>query len=214
MSKKIILVGGGGHCKSVLDSLFELNEYEEIGIIDKSDSIGDMIMGVRVVGCDGNLLALFRDGYQYAFITIGSVGDVSLRRRLFNTIKEIGYEIPSIIDTSAKISSHVEIGRGVFIGKRCILNIGTVIKEGAIINTGTIIEHDCQVGEFSHIAPGVVLGGEVVIGNNSHIGANSTVKQQVKVGSNSIIGMGSIVLKNVSSNTLAYGTPCREIKSL
>ena len=214
MNKKILLIGGGGHCKSVLDSLLELNEFREIGIVDKKENVGKSVMGVPVVGCDDDLPTLFRDGYGHAFVTVGSIGNPTLRIKLFNLLTEIGYEIPAIIDGSAKVSKHAKIEQGVFIGKQSTINAGTLIQKGAIINSGSIVEHDCEIGTFTHIAPGAVLGGEVVIGENSHVGSNATVKQQIHIGSNSIIGMGSVVLQNIDSNTMAYGNPCREVKKL
>jgi sugar O-acyltransferase (sialic acid O-acetyltransferase NeuD family) len=214
MNKRILLIGGGGHCKSVLDSLLELNEYAEIGIVDKKENIGKSVMGVPVVGCDDDLAALFRDGYGYAFVTVGSIGNPTLRIKLFNLLNKIGYEIPIIIDGSAKVSKHAIIEQGVFIGKQTIVNAGALIQNGAIINSGSIVEHDCQIGAFSHIAPGVVLGGGVVVGEHSHVGSNATIKQQIQIGSNSIIGMGSVVLQNIDSNTTAYGNPCKEVKKL
>ncbi|GEN57109.1 acetyltransferase [Halolactibacillus alkaliphilus] len=212
MDKKILLIGGGGHCKSVLDSLLEINKYVEIGIVDKEETVGNSVMGVPVVGCDDDLPALFKDGYLYAFVTLGSIGNPMLRIKLFNLLSEIGYEIPVIIDNSAKVSTHAEIKQGVFIGKQSTINAGSLIQKGAIINSGSVVEHDCQIGAFSHIAPGAVLGGEVVVGEHSHIGSNATVKQQIHIGSNSIIGMGSVVLQNIDSNTIAYGNPCRGVK--
>lgn len=165
MNKRILLIGGGGHCKSVLDSLLELNEYAEIGIVDKKENLGNSVMGVPVVGCDDDLPALFRDGYRYAFVTVGSIGNPALRIKLFNLVSKIGYELPVIIDDSAKVSKHAKIEQGVFIGKQTIVNAGAQIKKGTIINSGAIVEHDCQIGDFSHIAPGAVLSGEVVVLN-------------------------------------------------
>lgn len=214
MNKKILLIGGGGHCKSVLDSILELNEYAEIGIVDKKENLGMSVMGVPVVGCDDDLAVLHCDGYKYAFVTVGSIGDPTLRIKLFNLLSEIGYEIPVIIDDSAKVSKHARIEQGVFVGKQSIINAGALIQKGSIINSGAIVEHDCQIGAFSHIAPGAVLGGEVVVGENSHVGSNATVKQQIHIGSNSIIGMGSVVLQKIDHHTMAYGNPCREVKKL
>lgn len=214
MNKRILLIGGGGHCKSVLDSLLELNEYAEIGIIDKKENLGKSVMGVPVVGCDDDLPTLFGNGYRYAFVTVGSIENPTLRIKLFNLLSEIGYESPVIIDGSAKVSKHAIIEQGVFIGKQTIVNAGALIQKGAIINSGAIVEHDCQIGTFSHIAPGAVLGGGVLVGENSHVGSNATVKQQVQIGPNSIIGMGSVVLKNIDHHTMAYGNPCNEVKKL
>lgn len=214
MNRKILLVGGGGHCKSVLDSLLNLNEYDEIGIIDKDEKAGNRVMGIPVFGCDDNLPALRDAGYQYAFVTIGSVGKPFLRVRLFDLVCKLGFIIPNIVDPSAKVSRYAVLENGIFIGKQSIVNAGAVISKGAIINSGAIIEHDCRIGAFAHISPGVVLGGGVTVGDNTHIGLNAAVKQNVCIGSDTIIGMGSVVTKDIKSGVKAYGNPCREMNGL
>jgi len=213
INKKILLVGGGGHCKSVMDSLLELDQFSEIGIIDKKENKETHILGLSVIGFDDDLPRLFSEDYHYAFVTLGSIGDPSIRINLFRLLEEIGFKIPNIIDTSAIVSDDVKMETGIYIGKNVVVNAGTSLCKGSIINTSVTIEHDCVVGEFAHIAPGAVLCGEVKIGENSHIGANSVVKQQIKIGANTIIGMGSVVLKNIYDDMLAYGNPCKEIES-
>lgn len=213
MSKNILLIGGGGHCKSVIDSLLELNEFSKIGIIDIKENIGKKVLEVPVIGCDNDLVDLFTDGYKYAFVTKGSIGNPKLRIKLFNLINEVGFEIPIIIDSSAVVSRHAKMESGIFIGKNAVINAGCKIHKGVIINTGAIIEHDCLVGAFAHIAPGSVLSGEVQVGENTHIGANCVIKQQLRIGSNSIIGMGSVVLKDIEDNIIAHGNPCKGVRT-
>lgn len=214
MGKKIILIGGGGHCKSVLDSLLNSLEYSDVGIIDKKENIGKKIMGVSIIGSDDDLLDIYNRGYQYAFITLGSIGNPALRIKLYNNVKALGFTIPSIIDSTACVSKYSQIESGVFIGKQAVVNAGAAINICSIINTSSIVEHDCVIGEFAHIAPGTVLGGEVMVGNYSHIGSNATVKQQVKIGHNSIIGIGSVVVKDIGDAVMAFGNPCREVRRL
>lgn len=214
MDKKILLVGGGGHCKSVLDTLLKLNRFSKIGIIDKKENIGKSILGVPIIGTDDDLYNLFINGYKHAFVTVGSVGNPNLRIKLFNILNVIGFSITNIIDPTAIVGCSVNMDDGIFIGKRAIVNAGSIIGKGSIINSGSIIEHDCTIGEFVHIAPSAVLCGEVKIGNRTHIGANCVIKQQLNVGENSIIGIGSVILKNIEDNTIAYGNPCREVSKL
>jgi sugar O-acyltransferase (sialic acid O-acetyltransferase NeuD family) len=213
-NNKLLLLGGGGHCKSVIDSLLKTNSYTEVGIIDKKENVGESILGVPIIGYDDDLFKLYHNGYNNAFITIGSIGNPSIRVKLFKVIEEIGFEIPNIIDINAIISEHVTLEKGIYIGKNAVINAGSFIGKCAIINTASILEHDCIIGKFSHISPGSVLCGEVKIGEYTHIGARSVVKQQVKIGANSLIGMGSVVLKNISENVMAYGNPCKEVAAL
>ncbi|MDD4781955.1 MAG: acetyltransferase [Tissierellia bacterium] len=214
MNKKLLLIGGGGHCKSVLDSILPSNEYSEIGIIDKNENNGGSILGIPIIGCDDDLSKLYHDGYHSAFVTVGSIAKPSLRIKLYKMLETIGFEIPNIIDLTAIVSNQVKMERGIFIGKNVVVNVGTSIKDGSIINTASTIEHDCIINQFCHIAPGSVLCGEVEVGENTHVGAGSIIRQQIKIGSNTIIGMGSVVLKDIKGNVVAYGNPCKEVKSL
>ena len=206
MGKKLLLIGGGGHCHSVLDSVLSLDEYEKVGIID---SIDGSYLNIPVIGVDEDIPGLFCEGWTEAFITVGSVGSTSVRRRLYKIVKEVGLTIPTIIDPTAIIGNGVTIGEGSFIGKRAVVNAGSSIGNCAIINTGAIIEHDCNIGDFSHISPGTVLCGQVCVGNDSHVGAGSVVRQLIKIGDDSLIGAGSVVVKDVPDNVKAYGNPCK-----
>lgn len=208
MKNKLLLIGGGGHCRSVLDCVLSANKYDEIGIIDNSNC---SCFDIPVIGKDDDIPDLLLSGWNNAFITVGSVGNTKIRRKLYKMLNDLKIKIPVIVDPTAVIARGVEIGQGTFIGKRAVVNSNSVIGECAIINTGSIIEHDCVVGDFSHISPGAVVCGGVNIGNDSHIGASSIIRQQINIGRNSLIGAGSVVVKDIGDNLKAYGNPCRVV---
>lgn len=210
--KKLLLIGGGGHCKSVIDTMKQLGGVE-LAIIDMPKKLGCRTLDIPVIGCDDDLQQLFIDGYKHAFVSLGSIGNTSSRIKLFNQLIEIGYELPTIVDQSATISPNAVIGKGVYIGKRAVVNVDAIIGDAVIINSGAIIEHDCVLSDFVHVAPGAVLCGDVQVGKNSHIGANSVVKQDVSIGANTIIGIGSVVTRDISEGVIAYGISCKEMKT-
>lgn len=209
MGKNLLLIGGGGHCSSVLSSVLANNYYDEVGIIDFTNT---PVMGISVVGRDEDLPNLKKSGWTDAFITVGSIGNTGLRRRLYQMIKELGFIVPVITDPSAVVAQDVKIGEGCFVGKGVILNSGTEIGECAIINTGAVIEHDCKIGAFAHISPGTVLCGRVKVGNDSHVGAGSVVRQQITIGNETLIGMGSVVVQNIPDQVKAFGNPCKVVE--
>jgi len=210
--RDLILIGGGGHCNSLIDSIRELQDYNIIGIIDVADNVGKWTNGIEIIGTDDELAGYYAKGITYACITVGSVGSPDLRQKLYHKARQIGFEFPSFIDRTATISRNVVIGEGVYVGKGAIINAGAIVGAHSIVNTGAIIEHDCTVGAFCHIAPGSVLSGQVVIGDRTHIGVNSTVIQQIDIGHDVMIGAGSVVVRDIGSNAKAYGNPCREVE--
>ncbi len=209
MGRRLLLIGGGGHCHSVIDSVLSLKTFKEIGIID---NISTSCLGINVLGTDDDLPRLISEGWSEAFITVGSVGNTAIRRRLYEKVKSLGFVFPIIIDPAANVAQGCEIGEGTFIGKHAVVNSGSRLGVCTIINTGAIIEHDCSIGDFSHISPGAVLCGQVKVGSDSHIGAGSVIRQQIVIGNHSLIGLGSVVVQNLSDNVKAYGNPCKVVE--
>lgn len=212
MENKIVLIGGGGHCKSVLDAALRSARFSEIAIVDPALPSGAFVLGCRVAGDDDILPTLREKGFVNAFITVGSIEDTLLRRKLVNKATAMGFQFPVIVDPSAVVSKSTVIGEGTFIGKNAVVNADALIGNHCILNTGSIVEHECAVGDFSHISIGVVLCGGVYVGKDAFIGAGTLVKQGMRIGDQSVIGIGSVVLEDIPSGLKAYGSPCRVIK--
>ncbi len=203
--KKLVLIGGGGHCKSVLDAAVRSGCFSEIVITDHSIPAGNTILGCKVAGNDELLPELFAEGFKYAFVTIGSIRSTDKRRAVFLKAKKAGFLFPAIIDPSAAAAASALIAPGVFIGKNAVVNADAVIGDMAIINTGAIVEHDCRIGTFAHISVGAAVCGGAEIERDVFVGANATVIQGVRIGMNSIIGAGSIICRDVPENCTVTG---------
>lgn len=209
--KPILLIGAGGHCKSILDTILRAEAFEIGAIVDQKDVIGKEVLGYQVAYTDENLEALFNKGIHDACMAVGGIGDCTFRKRLYRHMKSIGFKFPIICDPSAIVSPFAQIGEGTFIGKGSIINAGATIGEMAIINTASVIEHDCKVGRFTFLAPRAVLLGGVVVGEESHIGSGAIVRENIRVGSRCMIGMGSVVVRGIQDDAKAYGNPCKEV---
>lgn len=203
--KKIVLIGGGGHCISILDSIISSKEYDKIVIVDSKIQINSRILGCPVVGDDTALPVLKNSGFDYAFISVGSIKSTVIRRNLCQLACSLGFEFPVICDPSATVSDYSDLGKGSFIGKNVVINAKSKIGEHCIINTGSVIEHECSVGNFSHISVGSILCGNCTVGHDSFIGAGSTVIQGINIGNNVVIGAGSTVINNVVDSMTVSG---------
>lgn len=204
-NSRLVLIGGGGHCKSVLDTIIRLNTYSEVVITDCKLAAGTGILGCKVVGNDEMLPELFEQGFRDAVIAIGSIKSTDMRRDAFLKAQKVGFNFPDIIDPSAVVAESASIGAGVYIGKNAVVNADTVIDDMAIINTGAIVEHDCRIGKFTHVAVGAVVCGGAELERDILIGANAVVLQGVKIERNSIIGAGSTVLGDIPENSMVIG---------
>lgn len=216
-TQDIVLLGGGGHCKSVLDTVIRNKRYKEIYVTDPHIPAGTLISGkATVIGSDKALLSLYEKGTRNAFITVGVINPSPIRNKLYTYASGLGFYFPNLFDPSAVISSSVRLGEdeksekngrggGIFVGKLAAINAEAVIGECCIINTAAVIEHECVVGAFTHISVGAILCGQVSVGYNSFIGAGSTVRQGVKIGNNVLVGANSLVLRDVKDGEKVVG---------
>lgn len=213
-TRSILLIGGGGHCMSVADSLLRSEQenkvYERIGIVDLKPA-APLFGCIPFAGTDDDLPKLLSSGWTDAFVTLGSIGNTSHREKLYSLIQSIGFRIPNISDPSAVISPYAELAQGIYIGKTAVVNAGCKIDSAAIINTRAVLEHNVMVGRYCHVSPGAIICGDTVIGDSSHIGAGSTVIQGIHIGSNVIVGAGAVVIHDVDSNKKIVGVPGREV---
>lgn len=198
----IIIIGYGGHGKSVASAIESTRQYRIVGYTDRKQ---DENSKYQYLGDDTILARLFADGIHNIAIGIGYMGQGTVRENIVRWVKKIGFELPPIIDSSAIVASDVKIGEASFIGKRAVLNAGVSVGIGCIINTGAIIEHDNRIGDYSHVAVGSVLCGNVYVGARTMVGANATVIQGIHIGDEVVVAAGSTVIKNIENKTRYYG---------
>lgn len=190
--KEILLIGGGGHCKSVIDIIEQEGTFEIAGIIDKPEFLGTKILQYEVIGNDDDLLD-FSTKYKYALITIGQIHSATLRIKLFNLAKDAGFSIPTIMSPRAYVSSYATVDEGTVIMHDVVVNASASVGKNCIINTKAVIEHDVVIKDHCHISTGGVVNGSTVIGENTFFGSNAATKESISIQANSFIKAGSIV---------------------
>ena len=190
--KEIILIGGGGHCKSVIDVIEQEGKFQIVGIVDKSELLGTNVLGYQIICNDSDLGDLSKK-YKYALVTVGQIKSPLLRIKLFDLAKTAGFILPSIVSPNAYVSQHVSIGNGVIVMHDALINANTTIGDNCIVNSKALIEHDCQVSEHCHISTNATINGGVVVESGCFIGSGATTKELITIKKNSLIKAGSLV---------------------
>ncbi len=207
--KEIILIGGGGHCKSCIEVIESTGEYKIAGIIDNHKKNGETLLGYPIIGNDNDLEQLSKK-YRYALITVGQIQSPHIRINIYHRLKQLGFELPVIVASSAIVSKRSIIEEGTIVMQQCLVNANVKIGKNNIINTGAIIEHDANIGDHCHISTNAVINGMVTIGNHNFIGSNSTFAQNIKTVNDVLIGMGSVVTKDIDVPGIYFGTPLKK----
>lgn len=205
MKRPLILIGGGGHCKSVIE-VAESTGYEIKGILDMPDEVGkEVLPGHKVIGTDDEIP-------QYVeecdfIITVGFIKNPALRIKLYNKVKAAGGRLATIIASTAHVSKYAELGEGTVIMHHAFVNAGAKIGDNCIINTFVNIEHDAEVGNQCHISTGTMVNGECKIGENCFIGSQSVCANCIEIASDIIVGAGSVVRKSIRVKGIYAGNP-------
>jgi UDP-perosamine 4-acetyltransferase len=206
---RVIGVGAGGHAKVLIDALRACGR-DVHGLVDASPLlVGRFVLGVRVMGHDDELPALWERGIRQAFIGVGTVKSTTLRSRLWQQLHDLKFEVIDVIHPTAVISPDATVGRGVTALARVVINPDAVLGDNVLVNTAAIVEHDCRIGDHVHLATGCVLAGGVIVEPGAFVGAGAVIKPGVRIGANSVVGAGEVVVRDVPANVVVSGVPAR-----
>jgi len=207
---EIILVGGGGHCKSCIDVIETEGRFAIKGIIDLPEMFNKMILGYPVIGGDKDLQKLAEKGYNF-LITLGHMGNPKRRQELFKIIKTNKGNLPVIKSPLAYISKYSKIEEGTIIMHSSIVNTGARIRENCIINTKSLVEHDVSIESNCHISTNASINGNCTIFENVFVGSSATLKNGISITNNVIIGAGAVVVKSIENKGVYIGNPAKKI---
>ena len=207
MSDSILIIGGGGHAKHVIETLRLTDPNVRLAILDKKPA-GE-VLGVPVIGTEEFLGRAKADGFGSFAMGIGGVRDNRPRADAFARARAAGLLPKSVVHPSAVIAASATMGAGTQCLSGAIIAAGAILGEDVIINSGAIVEHDCRVGDHVHIASGAIVTGTVDIAAFVHVGAGAVIRQGLAVGAEALVAMGSVVTKNVPPKTTVMGNPAR-----
>jgi sugar O-acyltransferase (sialic acid O-acetyltransferase NeuD family) len=208
MKQSIIVVGAGGHASVVADAIL-VSGSNIIGFTDSDPCRhGASLYGLSVLGDDEQVLSRYQPDNLMLANGIGGIRTTERRRMVQTRLQDSGWRFVTVCHPSAIVSPRANIAESVQLFAGSIVQIGAVIGAGSIVNTGAVVEHDCDIGEYVHVAPGALLCGNVKVGEHSHVGAGAVVRQGVQLGPNTIVGAGAVVVENFSG-CLLTGIPAR-----
>ena len=203
MHKKteLLLIGAGGHCRSCIDLISCIPDFDIAGVVDRDGSDLKEVMGHSIIGTDSKLEVLL-EKFNQVHITVGQIKTPKIRINLFNRAKSYGAEFPVLVSPSAYLSQRAKIDEGSVLMHLTIINSEAEVGKNCIINNKALIEHDAIIGSHCHISTGALINGGVVIEEGCFVGSGAMIHERVKIGGNSIIGAGQVVKTDIASNTV------------
>jgi sugar O-acyltransferase (sialic acid O-acetyltransferase NeuD family) len=197
---ELLLIGGGGHCRSCIDVIEAEGKYKIAGIVNQSGGSREQILGYDVLGDDEDLPELLKK-HPNALITVGQIKSADLRRKLFEQVQRLDFVLPTIISPRAYVSKNACLGVGTIVMHDALVNTEARIGNNCILNTKSLVEHDAIVEDHCHISTGSIVNGGTVIREKTFVGSNTITKEYITIGKDSVIGGGLRVICDVPDNT-------------
>jgi UDP-perosamine 4-acetyltransferase len=210
---KVVVIGGGGHASVVIDAARANGTLDLVGVIDADAARrAATVLGLPVIGNDGDLPRLQREGIEGFIIGLGHSRSLALRAGLFQAAVALGLVPVNVIHPNTSIAASARLGSGVAILAGVIVNAEAFVDDNVILNTASVVEHHCRVGPHCHVAPGAVLCGNVVLEAEVLVGARAVVREGIQIGIGATVGMGSVVVRDVPTKTVVAGNPARLLR--
>ncbi len=198
----LLMYGGGGHAKSVMELANLANQWTIAGIIDDGLPSGTSILNIPVLGDRTLLPDLIERGVRAAANGVGGIIDINIRVAIFDLLASAGFTFPALVHPRAAIEPSAEIGEGVQIFANAYIGAEARLHARCMVNTNAVVSHDCEIGRYSHVAPGVLLAGHVRVGEKTLIGMGVTTAIGIRIGAGVRIGNGVILLADVPDRTI------------
>ncbi len=201
-SAELLIYGGGGHAKSVMDMVLAMGTFRIAGIIDDNIPAGTTVLGIPVLGNRAILPELVGRGIRLAANGVGGILDINIRVKLFELLEGYGFSFPILKHPRATVERSAIVGDGTQIFGNAYVGSEAVLHDRCMVNTGAVISHDCEIGAYSHIAPGAMLAGHVHVGERALVGMGVTTAIGIRIGSGVRIGNGAILYSDVPDKTV------------
>lgn len=216
--KPIIILGTGGNCIDILDTINEINTradepiYNCVGFLDdNSELFGKEFYGVRVLGA----LNTAKKYSDCRFVNgIGSPQNFWRKQEIIARTEIPTDRFEIIVHPTASVSKMSRLGFGTVVLQNAVIASNVTVGSHVIVLPNSIISHDACVGDYVCIAGGVCVSGGVEIDDSCYLGTNSSVIGNISIGKNSLIGMGAAVLKDVPENSVVVGNPARFLRKI
>lgn len=192
MAKKpLVLVGGGGHCRSCIDVIELEGRYEIVAILDLASQVGQNCMGYEICGTDADAVDYVEKGVDF-LVTVGQIKTSQPRQKVVERLQGLGASFARVVSPLAHVSAHAELACGTIVMHHAIVNACAVVGQHVILNSKSLIEHDATIEDFVHVSTGATINGGVIVGRGSFIGSNATTREYIKIEPGALLRAGEM----------------------
>lgn len=174
---RLLVVGAGGHGRSVAEAAELSGQFEVVGFLDDSMPAGETVLGVSVLGPVASM-AHHRAAADQAIVAIGNN---AVREKLMQQLAAAGFKWATVVHPRAIVSPSAVLGAGSAVMAGAI--VGTEARLGvvSIVNCGAVVDHHATVEDFGHLGVSASMAGGTVLGRGAWMQAGAALGYGVKV---------------------------------
>ncbi|WP_338050797.1 acetyltransferase [Ramlibacter algicola] len=197
----LLILGAGGHGRVVADAALAQGTWERVCASDRDPDRchGELLPGVPLQAPDA-------PGPAAVHIAIGAATGREREARAASL------PLATVVHPHASVSPLARVGAGSFVAAQAVLAPLAQLGSCVIVNHGAVIDHDCVVGDFSHVAPLAALGGQARVGARVLVGAGAHLLPGVRVCDDVVIGAGAVVRSDIDVPGVYAGVPARRVR--
>lgn len=184
---RLLVVGAGGHGRSVAEAAELSGRFDLVGFLDDSLSAGETVLGLTVLGPVTSMAQHMAVAAQ----AIVAIGNNAVREKLMQQLTEAGFERATVVHPRAFVSPSAVLGKGSAVMAGAILGTQARLGVGSIVNCGAVVDHHATVEDFGHLGVNASMAGGTVLGRGAWMQAGSALGYGVKVGAGEVLMPGS-----------------------
>lgn len=205
----LVIIGAGGMGRTLYDMARESIgygiTYDIRGFIDDNTSALDVF-------CNYPPILAPIHGYlpQKDEVFVCSIGGIA-RKKCMEEIIAKGGQFLTMIHSTARIGTNVQIGEGTIVGAYTTIGADAKVGKYNLIQSYTVIGHDSQIGNWNRIDTHVTLVGGTIVENETDIHTSAMISHNVTVENRSRVAACSFVIRRVKEGTTVLGNPAKKL---
>jgi sugar O-acyltransferase (sialic acid O-acetyltransferase NeuD family) len=187
--QRLLIIGAGGHGRSVAEAFLQRDDYVLAGFLDDAAEPGQCVWDWPVLGTTAALSACS----NWADAVFVAIGSNKLREALHARVRAQGLRLATMIHPAAAVSPRATVDEGAAIMAGAVVGTGARLGEGVIVNSGAVVDHDCTVEPFAHLGVNAGMAGSSVLGRRALMPAGSMLAHGVRIEADRVLYPGEAV---------------------
>jgi sugar O-acyltransferase (sialic acid O-acetyltransferase NeuD family) len=184
--KPLIIIGAGGHGRSVAEAVELSRRFSLFGFVDDGCNLPATLFDAQVFG-GTSCLERLRDSVDLAVVAIGNN---AVREQLHQKLKDLNFELAIVIHPSAFVSRRAEIGAGTVVMAGAQVGVEARLGEGVILNSAAVVDHHCIVEDYGHLGTNASMAGGSLLGRGAWMQAGSCLGYGVRIAAREVLAVG------------------------